>query len=697
MPKNTVTTTEMVVPGLQIIEEASGLILTVSEVRFVSADGLVNRIATPLDDPNRVTVKMASPGTNPIIKSDSLVHLLDNLNDPDGVYTLSRAQPAEVFTSAKALPQAASGTLNVSHGEDAIPISERFTVGGKTYTVLAVADGLGGSGARKRVRSGLGVTEAKIGSETVRATVLALIAKWRVSGMPANPQAEIEQALAQSFSPLDAAYPLVGSNLGGTVFNHAFPTTLSMSLIEETAAGSKVTMLWAGDSPMGVFTPQGTYSTYVPGTGDDPMTETISSTTHTLHVATFTIAKGVPYIVTTTSDGLTKVTDEFKGFKAMLQAALTDPSGDIQAVLQKQYLKNLIELDDVTYAISANGDAVGLAKVFAVTTTQQMTPGQVVDIKAPAAQPVIGQIKELTKGQVIVDRDTGDEYTIVSSDNATDTSLTLWKKTGGSMNTTAETSKIVDALNNEGGAWFIEEPIPNSANVAVGSLTELKTLISSMISFGLETKGVLKPFIDTSEKANVTEGEVQVKIQALRQKLLSKKNGILKGMTPAGLTDPNQIILYQSFLRALIKTQPALGVLLGINEALPEVAALLPQVQALGADASIAAQAAQNVIRDNPKKFSDWSTLWKAEVEWLKNVGSTTAPVDNTKEGLHRSVLQAGIQKISGSIKGIYTHLSGESVPPTFPSGKKLDNTITESTLEQTLIEEAMVVYRAKS
>lgn len=188
---------------------------------------------------------------------------------------------------------AIAATLNTEHDEDGPPLARSFTIEGyagnltgtlapkesKKIGFAAVADGLGGSGARSVVTEVDGKREertmAYIASRKAQEAAKNVVDKnpQALTGTLEEIRATLQTALEDSYSSINAEAPT--SKIKGRIIKE-FPTTFSSAVVQETSAGKKVMLFWAGDSPLFVFTPDNIFTTHTPGAGDVPVDSFIS-------------------------------------------------------------------------------------------------------------------------------------------------------------------------------------------------------------------------------------------------------------------------------------------------------------------------------------------------------------------------------------------------------------------------------------
>lgn len=241
-------------------------------------------------------------------------------------------------------------TLNVEGDEDAPPVAEKIT---KSTSFIFVADGMGGSGAR---RIETGKTTAYHGSRAAREGISSLSTSDFNQDL-SSVRRTVESSFARSFSSL----PKVPESVIKSKLIKDYPTTVSAAILTEEKDSKSVKLLWTGDSPIFIFTPEAIYTTATPESGDAP-TSAIYRDHYHLDSQELTFKKDTPIMVVVASDGLLKMGRDSIGtaIRFILESIKnTDPSQIAQKMIdnyQRAKSRGEIELDDTTIALATSGD-----------------------------------------------------------------------------------------------------------------------------------------------------------------------------------------------------------------------------------------------------------------------------------------------------------------------------------------------------
>jgi len=252
--------------------------------------------------------------------------------------------------------------LHTEHDEDGPPIAEKFKV--EAVSIVSVADGLGATGAgRHTAPDGSSITSAYIASRAAQEVVLDIANNQRetLAGDGNQIKELLESNLKDKFSSLAPKYPKERSGLRSNLLKD-FPTTLATSVLQERAGEKKVILLWQGDSPLIVITPDKIYTTYSPGDGETPMGEDIVyANRQSLNIKELTFSKETPVLAVVASDFLIKLGDpELQTGLEFLFSCLKDAksSADMTDRIKSEYEKRKaaggIGLDDSTIAVTSS-------------------------------------------------------------------------------------------------------------------------------------------------------------------------------------------------------------------------------------------------------------------------------------------------------------------------------------------------------
>lgn len=274
-------------------------------------------------------------------------------------------------------------TLSVIGDEDGPPLARKFNVenisrlrGSRTekkpaiISIGSVADGLGGAGARKRTGyTEKPTTSAYIASREAQIAVSkAIDTGIRLTGLPsiAETKSLLEQMLRDRFSSLREKYPPEHDTGIKSRMTRDFPTTLATVAIQEDIGGKRVQMLWQGDSPIIVLTPDAIYTTCIPGAGDAPMGDVIDADGQTLNSHELTFSADTPVVAVVASDGLIKLTAPSELDSALLvifgSLSGASTSADISTRLHQEYDRRKAaggEGDDTTISLVASIGSMG--------------------------------------------------------------------------------------------------------------------------------------------------------------------------------------------------------------------------------------------------------------------------------------------------------------------------------------------------
>ncbi len=243
-----------------------------------------------------------------------------------------------------------AATLNIEGDEDAPPIAKKIT---ESTSLIFVADGMGGSGAR---RIETGKTTAYYGSRAAREGISSLSTSDFNQDL-SSIKRTVESSFARSFSSL----PKVPESIIKSKLIKDYPTTVSTAVLTEEKDSKSVKLLWTGDSPIFIFTPEAIYTTSTPESGDAP-TSSIYRDHYHLDSQELTFKKDTPIMVVATSDGLLKMGGDTIGtaIRFILRNTKdTDPSTISQQMTdyyQQLKSRHQIELDDTTIALATSGD-----------------------------------------------------------------------------------------------------------------------------------------------------------------------------------------------------------------------------------------------------------------------------------------------------------------------------------------------------
>lgn len=233
--------------------------------------------------------------------------------------------------------------LNIreAKGEDGPPIARTIyrMEGGKLVRIAinSVTDGVGGTGENKRyVDETLEYkTEAELGAEEIQKTFAGLIEN--------EPDLFLGEAikLGETFNKkFKEALVELNKKLtikrGNLLTRGSFQTTFSTVIVQERGDTKSVQMLWAGDSPIIIMTPDETVCSTNCEKGDRYLSNYLSSSVANLKSMTFHYRRNTPMVVIACSDGMTK----FDGVESQLDTIV---EGTLAALKKSE---NSREFDD---------------------------------------------------------------------------------------------------------------------------------------------------------------------------------------------------------------------------------------------------------------------------------------------------------------------------------------------------------------
>lgn len=246
-----------------------------------------------------------------------------------------------------------AATLNIDRDEDGPPIAKQFNSELGNNSIISVADGMGGSGAR---RMETGKTTAYYGSRAAQ-EVISSLSESDLNQEIFQIKNTIQEKLRQKFSSL----PKVPESKIKSKLIKDYPTTLSTAVLREDEYSKSVKLIWTGDSPIFIFTPEAIYTTATPESGDAPTSSVYRDHYH-LDSQELTFDKDTPLMVVVASDGLLKMGGDTIGtaIRFILENTKdTDPSQISQKMIdcyQQLKSRHQIELDDTTIALATSGD-----------------------------------------------------------------------------------------------------------------------------------------------------------------------------------------------------------------------------------------------------------------------------------------------------------------------------------------------------
>ena len=248
----------------------------------------------------------------------------------------------------------------LSHAEDAPPLA--FYLPQRQLCVLSVADGMGSAG-RYHVKSseqpdGQLFTMAYVASRQARRSVIKLIRERYENPELKTPELaqQLGRQLHGDFQTLFSKYVFKNGdsckkNKPWPMGAEPFPTTLSTLIIEkEQEGGSLIHVLWGGDSPITILTPDKFYTTLA-GKSSENKYGIFANRKPSLRYATIHISKDVPFMACATTDGLTT----FDSFNFSLE--LYPP--DLYCQLMKEILmetENMSPQDAINKVVTAWAD-----------------------------------------------------------------------------------------------------------------------------------------------------------------------------------------------------------------------------------------------------------------------------------------------------------------------------------------------------
>lgn len=225
--------------------------------------------------------------------------------------------------------------INLVGGDDGTPISylTKLTAAdgsSSDVTFLAATDGAGGSGARKySLKTASTSTNKAVASEPGRlersgARIGGREVRWAVQraaeGLDPDHlthqdiKTHLEEQIKTQVLAIQADRRHASGGLKSSM-QYDFPSTVSAVVGVTKEGKTTLNAYWKGDSPICIVTPDGAFTTIVPGSGDDPMrgdmvfqkSDRGKTGDFSLHSAQITIPEGTPYLALTASDALVKM------------------------------------------------------------------------------------------------------------------------------------------------------------------------------------------------------------------------------------------------------------------------------------------------------------------------------------------------------------------------------------------------------
>lgn len=253
------------------------------------------------------------------------------------------------------------------HGEDMPPIG--LQVSENAY-LLAVGDGLGGSGSIVVETDSGNRTESKVASHELGRAILDQAQTNPDIFLTRSSRNMAEQIKRKITEPLFAnmgeRYPERTTTLRGSVVSSRFPTTLTLAVAQFVSESKSqywnINLAVAGDSPIFVVTEEGVKSTYQPGAGDVSLgSDLLALDKHSLKPYSVKIPEHSPFLVLAATDFILKLDpNPLQGVKDLLVKSLDymdDPTSfqDHLRAIYTQLIEQGAEIDDATLSLFACG------------------------------------------------------------------------------------------------------------------------------------------------------------------------------------------------------------------------------------------------------------------------------------------------------------------------------------------------------
>lgn len=324
----------------------------------LESDKNINPItkSIPQENPDsrlKISKSLLTPKEKSISNIDKKIWHIPTLDESS-----SQENPTNIVDNSEVKEKTSSFTVAVKihaepKNEDADPIAEQFNLESSNISLISVADGMGGSGARLTES---GFTTAYHGSRAAHKAI-SLLSASDLNQDIFSIKNTLKNFFIRSFSNLPKT---LESGLKSTLARES-PTTLSTAILKEDKESKSVKLLWSGDSPIFIFTPEAIYTTATPESGDAP-TSAIYRDHYHLNSQELTFDKNTPLMVVVASDGLLKMGGDSIGSAInfiLENTQNTDPSKIPQKMIesyQKAKNRGEIELDDTTIALTISGD-----------------------------------------------------------------------------------------------------------------------------------------------------------------------------------------------------------------------------------------------------------------------------------------------------------------------------------------------------
>jgi serine/threonine protein phosphatase PrpC len=215
--------------------------------------------------------------------------------------------------------------LQLVKKEDGVPLAKEFEVMDKgekvRIKVNSVTDGVGGTGCSQRYVQEYDdyLTEAHLGANEIQRILEYYLENHQSFFLQSAEQMKIQldERLKGILQDLDRRYPL---RIEKHTTPHYFQTTFSMGIIQERTNSKSVQMLWAGDSPIIIITPEDIMTnTNCDKSLDTPLSNCLSNRYVNLNQHTLITRPDKPMVMIACSDGMVK----FRGVDSQVRTLVS--------------------------------------------------------------------------------------------------------------------------------------------------------------------------------------------------------------------------------------------------------------------------------------------------------------------------------------------------------------------------------------
>jgi hypothetical protein len=245
-------------------------------------------------------------------------------------------------------------SLHVDKNEDGPPLALFRQLPDKSMlSIVSVADGLGGSGSNQAMIFGEQHSMAFFAARWAQKAVQNCYDHFAEDQLLSQFPDQLRSQLKVIFDTNASGFTF-SNKLRGTIFK-PFPTTIATATSRIRKHEQEILFMWAGDSPLTLFTPTEIYTTTQSGDGDAPLHSMITLHDQRFHLANLIFPAEVPILVAAATDALLKNPNGFYGLLKTILAGMGkfDP-GSARDAIKQQYDDSSSEIDDATYALMGN-------------------------------------------------------------------------------------------------------------------------------------------------------------------------------------------------------------------------------------------------------------------------------------------------------------------------------------------------------